>query len=272
MTASHAAALRRTAAVVRNRRNVANQNNVQPRGGERADRGFAAGTGPLYAHFDALHAVLVARDARGRQRGLLRGVRRALARTLEADGAGGRPAHGASVGIGDGDLRVVERRSHVHDTVRDNAALTLLLEFFLALCGRFSWRCAFRRSCRGFWFFCHDSLRFVLSQNLKSCQARRSSAAHLQPELQNHGSKDPPLQMLSPSCRRSSSWLRRRRGADPCGYARWCACAGREREDCGGDESRDTPEFQSSGGCSSESPCGDRLRRGLPARWPGGCD
>src|SRR5262249_22602010 len=39
-----------------------------------------------------------------------------------------------------------------------------------------------------------------------------------------------PLQrnFASPSCRRSSSWLRRRRGADPCGYARWCGFAGRE--------------------------------------------
>src|SRR5690242_17480922 len=54
----------------------------------------------------------------------------------------------------------------------------------------------------------------------------------------------------SPSCQRSSSWLRRRRDADPCACARWCACAGREPADCGGDESRDTPEFQSGGGCS----------------------
>src|SRR5215831_16879125 len=77
---------------------------------------------------------------------------------------------------------------------------------------------------------------------------------------------------INPSCRRSSSWLRRRRAAAPCGYARWCACAAREPADCAGDESRDTPEFQSGGGCSSESPCGDRLRRALPVQWPGGCD
>src|SRR5712675_1727042 len=36
-------------------------------------------------------------------------------------------------------------------------------------------------------------------------------------------------------------------------------------------ECRDTPEFQSAGGCSSGSLCGDRLPPGLPARWPGEC-
>src|SRR5207249_11913976 len=56
----------------------------------------------------------------------------------------------------------------------------------------------------------------------------------------------------------------------PISFARLYACAVREPADCGGDESRDRPEFQSAGECSSESPCGDRPQRGLPARWPGG--
>src|SRR5207249_8917241 len=64
--------------------------------------------------------------------------------------------------------------------------------------------------------------------------------------------------LASPSCRRSSSWRRWRRAADPCAFARLYACAVREPADCGGDESRDRPEFQSAGECSSESPCGDR--------------
>src|SRR5580692_3951534 len=82
---SNSAALRRTAAVVRNRRDVADQHDVQSGGGQRAYCGLASGARTLHTDFDALHAVLVARDARGSQRSLLRGVRRALARALETD-------------------------------------------------------------------------------------------------------------------------------------------------------------------------------------------
>src|SRR6201999_3252131 len=101
-TESNAAALWRTAAVVRNRRDVADDDNVQARSGERAHGGFAAGAGTLDANLDALHAVLVARDARGGKRSLLRGIGRALTRTFEADRASRGPAHGAAVGVGDG--------------------------------------------------------------------------------------------------------------------------------------------------------------------------
>jgi hypothetical protein len=83
---SNAAALWRTAAVVRNRRDVTNDHDVQSGGGQSAYRGFAAGTRTLPANFAALHAVLIAGVAGSVQRGLLRGVRCALARTLEADG------------------------------------------------------------------------------------------------------------------------------------------------------------------------------------------
>src|SRR5690348_7351006 len=91
---SDAAALWRTAAVVRNRRDVADDDDVQARCGERAHGGFTAGAGTLDANLDALHAVLVARDAGGGERSLLRGVGRALTRTLEADRTGRGPAHG----------------------------------------------------------------------------------------------------------------------------------------------------------------------------------
>src|SRR5260221_5436962 len=141
---SDAAALRRTAAVVRNRRDVANHHNVQTRSGQSAHGGFAAGTRPLNADFNALHPVLVARSGCRRKRGLLRRVRSALARTLEPDCAGGRPAQGAAVRIRDGDLRVVERRGDVRHAVRHDALLALLLELFFALSRRstsrrFSW-------------------------------------------------------------------------------------------------------------------------------------
>src|SRR5256884_8017979 len=86
---------------------------------------------PYTTLFRSLHAILIARHARGGQRSLLRGVRRALARAFEADRSSRGPAHGAAVQVGDRDLRVVERRSHVHEAVRDHATFALLLEFLL---------------------------------------------------------------------------------------------------------------------------------------------
>src|SRR5258707_7074260 len=76
--------------------------------------------------------------------------------------------------------------------------------------------------------------------------------------------------LVSPSCPWSASSLRLRRGADLYACGRWCACAAREPEDCAGGGCRGMPEFRSAGECSSESPCGDRLRRGLPFQFPGG--
>src|SRR5205814_9809077 len=58
-------------------------------------------------------------------------------------------------------LSVCEHHYHVLDNVRHLEALSLLLEFFLALCGGlFSRCCAFRRCCHAFWFFCHDITPF----------------------------------------------------------------------------------------------------------------
>src|SRR5580704_5232299 len=51
----------------------------------------------------------------------------------------------------------------------------------------------------------------------------------------------------APTCEPRSSSLPPRPSADPCAYARWCGCAVREPANCGGDESRGTPEFQSGG-------------------------
>src|SRR5439155_1739797 len=178
---SHAAALRGPAAIVWNRRNVANQHNVQPRGGQGADGGFPSGTRALYTNFHALHAILIARHARGGQRSLLRGVRRALARAFEADRSSRGPAHGAAVQVGDRDLRVVERRSHVHEAVRDHATFALLLEFLLALCRRLRRRRTFRRGSRAFWFFCHDALRSFDCQILNLSKERHSIPCPPQP-------------------------------------------------------------------------------------------
>src|SRR5215831_15498379 len=94
-------------------------------------------------------------------------------RTLEADRASGGPAHSAAIGIGDRDLRVVERRSDVHQAVRDGAALALFLEFFFALArggGRFAY-CVGCCVCR---FLCHFVLRFFESVMLKTSNPRHS--------------------------------------------------------------------------------------------------
>src|SRR5438876_8208340 len=79
-----------------------------------------------------------------------------------------------------------------------------------------------------------------------------------------------PLGLLpiSPSCPSPAFWQPLRHAADPYECVRWYECADREPAGCGGDGYRDTPEFRSAGGYSSGSPCGDRLPRGLPVRWP----
>src|SRR5882762_3257760 len=105
---------------------------MQAGGSQRAHGGLASGTRTLHADFHALHPVLVARHARGGQRGLLRGVRRTFARSLEADRARGGPAHDAAIRVGDGNLRVVEGSGNVNYPVRNDAAFALLLEFFFA--------------------------------------------------------------------------------------------------------------------------------------------
>src|ERR1700676_1417279 len=158
---SNSAALGRTAAIMWNRRDIANHHDVQAGGSQRAHRRLASGARTLHFHFHTFHPVLVARHPRGSQRSLLRGVRRALARAFEADRARGRPAHYATIRVRDGNLRVVERRRDMHVPVRNDATLALLLELFLALrcrC-RFSRRSGIRRCSCGLWFFCHVSLQ-----------------------------------------------------------------------------------------------------------------
>ena len=85
-----AATLGRPAAVVRDRRDVADQRDLQADDLERAERALAAGARALHEHRDRAHAVLrrLARCLFGSE---LRGERRALARALEAARAGARP-------------------------------------------------------------------------------------------------------------------------------------------------------------------------------------
>src|SRR5215813_1584379 len=70
---SDAAALGRTAAVMRNRRDVADHHNMQASSGQRTHGRFTAGAWTLHAHFDRLETILVAGVAGGTERRLLRG-------------------------------------------------------------------------------------------------------------------------------------------------------------------------------------------------------
>src|SRR5262245_66529936 len=82
---SDAAALRRTAPVMRNWRDVADHHDMQTGSGQRTHGRFSAGPRALHAHFNRLETVLIAGVAGGTERRLLCRIRSALARALEAD-------------------------------------------------------------------------------------------------------------------------------------------------------------------------------------------
>src|SRR6476469_7886619 len=141
------ASLRRTAAVVRDRRDVADRLHFDADRLQRPDRRLAARAGTGHAHFHRPQAHGLGSVARvdGRLRG---GERRALARSLEPDGARARPGDHVALGVGDRHDRVVERRLDVRQAGVHDALLAPLLErllllargLFCAGCRRFSLR------------------------------------------------------------------------------------------------------------------------------------
>src|SRR5690606_7757379 len=115
---SDPAALRRTAAVVRHRRDVLDGAHLQAGGLERADGGLAAGARTLDEDVDLAHPVLLG-AAGGGLGGHLRGERGGLARPLEADLPGARPRDHRTGGVGDAHDGVVERALDVSMPVGD---------------------------------------------------------------------------------------------------------------------------------------------------------
>src|SRR5512144_1292467 len=113
-----AAALRRPAAVVRDRRHVGDARDLDAERIQRAHSGFATGAGPLDPHLEVLDAAVDRRLAGllGRD---LRRERRRLARALEARAAGRRPRERVALAVGDRDDRVVEGRVDVRDAFGD---------------------------------------------------------------------------------------------------------------------------------------------------------
>src|SRR6185437_13504180 len=119
---SDAAALAGTAAVVRDRRHVADRSDVEAGRLDGAQRRFAPGTGAGNLNLKRAQAVLagLAHGVLGRH---LRRERRRFARALETHRAGRRPRDGVALRIGDGNHRVVERRIDVRDAGDDVFAL-----------------------------------------------------------------------------------------------------------------------------------------------------
>src|SRR5579862_780312 len=108
--ASHAAALGRAAAVVRDRRYVADRGDRKADRLQRPEGRFAPRTRALDLDVEGAHAVLHGLLA-GILGGDLRGVGGRFARALEALAARGRPGNRVALGIGDRDHRVVEARA-----------------------------------------------------------------------------------------------------------------------------------------------------------------
>src|SRR5918912_3581427 len=78
----NSSSLRRTAAVVRNRRRVTNRRHTDARVVDGADCGLASAARPFNAHFALLHPGLL-RFLRGLPRRLLRGERSAFTRAAK---------------------------------------------------------------------------------------------------------------------------------------------------------------------------------------------
>src|SRR5579864_5791979 len=134
---SHPAAFRWTAAIVRNRGDVANGAHLDAGGRQSANRRLASRTRPAHSHFHAAQPV-IARHIGCVRSSLLRGKRCALPRSTEAQRTRALPRNHISIGIGNRDNGVVEGRLNVHNPVRDVLALLLLegllLAFFLRCC------------------------------------------------------------------------------------------------------------------------------------------
>src|SRR5947207_4316250 len=122
VAASDAAAFRRAAAVMRDRRHVTDRGDREPDRLQRAQGGFPAGTWAFHLDVEGTHAMLHGL-APGILGGDLRRIRRRFARTLEPLAARGRPRDRVALGIGDRDHRVVEGRRDMRGARSDVLAL-----------------------------------------------------------------------------------------------------------------------------------------------------
>jgi hypothetical protein len=119
---SNPPALARTAAIMRDRRHIADRGDGETRSLQRTKRRLAARTGAGNFNLQRAHTVFLRLSGNvfGRD---LRGVRGRLARTLESHRARRRPGNGIALRVGDGDGRIVELRIHVRHARGDILAL-----------------------------------------------------------------------------------------------------------------------------------------------------
>src|SRR6185369_14881749 len=128
----YAATLRRTAAVVRNRRDVTDRANLDAGRSESADGGLTTRAGTRDAHIDRAETVL-AGSVGGANGSLLRGERGSLTGAAEAERARALPAERVARLVGDGDDGVVERSLDEYEAKWN--VLPLALFELLALTG-----------------------------------------------------------------------------------------------------------------------------------------
>lgn len=120
-----AAFLSGTTTIVRNRRDVFDQFDVQARGLQRRDRTFASAAGTLDANFDVTHPELLCLFG-GLLCRTLAGKRRAFSRAFETARSRRCPAQGVALGVGDRHGGVVEGRIDVRNARIDIATNTFL--------------------------------------------------------------------------------------------------------------------------------------------------
>mmetsp|Transcript_908 Transcript_908/g.1726 ORF Transcript_908/g.1726 Transcript_908/m.1726 type:complete len:327 (+) Transcript_908:1106-2086(+) len=113
-----AAALGRTAAVVRHRGHVTNGRDLKTQGSQGTQRAFTARAGTLHFDFQRANAVVLCFLARVFC-SHLGSKRRGLAGALETHGASRRPCNGVALNIRDKDFGVVERRVHMSNASGD---------------------------------------------------------------------------------------------------------------------------------------------------------
>ena len=120
--ASDPPAFGRAAAIMRDRRHIADRGDGEAGGLQGAQRRLAPRAGAAHIHVERAHAVLL-RLAGAVLGGDLRREGRRFARALEALPAGRRPGDGVALDVGDGDQGVVECGVHMRDAGRNVLAL-----------------------------------------------------------------------------------------------------------------------------------------------------
>src|SRR5579864_2507974 len=144
---SDPAPLRRPASIVRNRREVLDRTDFNTGRCQRANRRLTSRARPADAHIYRTHPM-IARHVGSVGRGLLRSEWRSLARSAEPERARTLPRNHIPRHIGDGHDGVIERRLHMHESVRNVLALFLLERLLLAFFLGSGWAA---RCC----WFCH---------------------------------------------------------------------------------------------------------------------